>query len=111
MPILEGQPGSSATYSDTESDDSIPEVNWVQYPRMPRIPQRQTDQEQTSQEKTLSEQIAQKQRADEAIVLRRSIRNRVKSANPKNLGKNRKEGCTCPGDECKWDGDCFSPKE
>ena len=108
MPILEGQPGSSATYSDTESDDSIPEVNWVQYPRMP---QRQTDQEQTSQEKTLSEQIAQKQRADEAIVLRRSIRNRVKSANPKNLGKNRKEGCTCPGDECKWDGDCFSPKE
>jgi hypothetical protein len=108
MPSLEGQPGSSATYSDTESDDSIPEVNWDQYPRMP---QRQTDQEQTSQEKTLSEQIAQKQRADEAIVLRRSIRNRVKSANPKNLGKNRKEGCTCPGDECKWDGDCFSPKE
>ena len=91
MPILDGQSGSSVTY-DSDSDDSIPEVNWYQSPQRPQRP--------TDQETTTNLEVAPRS----SIGLRRSIRNHVKS-------NERKEGCTCPRGECKWAGECFSPKE
>jgi hypothetical protein len=109
MPNLEGQSGSSVTY-DSDSDDSIPEVNWDQYPRRP---QRPTVQETTVQESATNLEAVQ--RSDGAIGLRRSIRNRIKSTKSNERNElstdERKEGCTCPSGECKWAGECFSPKE
>jgi hypothetical protein len=91
MPNLDDQYGSSETY-DSVSDDSIPEVNWHQSPPRPQRP--------TVQETAANLEVA----PQSSIGLRRSIRNRVKSSE-------RKEGCTCPMGECKWAGECFSPKE
>ena len=99
MPNLEGRSGSSETYDSTGSDDSMPEANWDQYTRRP---QRSTVQESTGQETTTN--LVAVGNVDGAIGLRRSIRNRLKSTE-------RKEGCTCPRGECKWAGECFSPKE
>ena len=80
MPNLEGQSGSSVTY-DSDSDDSIPEVNWDQYPRRP---QRPTVQETTVQETATNLEAVGS--LDGAIGLRKSIRNRIKSTE-------WKEGC------------------
>ena len=99
MPILEGQSGSSETYESTSSDDSIPEVNWERWP-LGSTAREPTDQATTTNPVAVSNM-------DGAIGFRRSIRsikNRLKSTE-------RKEGCTCPSGECKWAGECFSPKQ
>ena len=98
MPILEGQSGSSETYESTSSDDSIPEANWERWP-LGSTARESTDQATTTNPVAVSNM-------DGAIGFRRSIRsikNRLKSTE-------RKEGCTCPSGECKWAGECFSPK-
>jgi hypothetical protein len=99
MPNLEGQSGSSETFESTSSDDSIPEANWDRWPL------RSTARESTDQATTTNPVAVGN--VDGTIGLRRSIRsikNRLKSTE-------RKEGCTCPSGECKWAGECFSPKE
>ena len=99
MPRLGDQSGSSVTF-DSDSEDSIPDVNWYQSPQRPKRPTGQESQRPTVQESATNLEVEPRS----ASELRRSIRNRKKS-------QERKEGCTCPKGECKWAGECFSPRE
>ena len=95
MPALGDQSGSSVTF-DSDSEDSIPDVNWNQGPKRPQGIQRPQNAQSTEPKSEIEPRSARE--------LRRSIRDRKKT-------QDRKEGCTCPDGKCKWAGECFSPRE
>ena len=135
MPGLGDQTGSSETYESTSSDDSIPEANWERWPL--GSTGKSTNRETTGNPVTVGNvdgTIGLRRSIRSAKWVDRSGNNR-QPINPVAAGNldgvtgpawfqksiisikdrlkssERKEGCTCPGGECKWEGECFSPKE
>ena len=135
MPGLGDQTGSSETYESTSSDDSIPEANWERWPL--GSTGKSTNRETTGNPVTVGNvdgTIGLRRSIRSAKWVDRSGNNRqpinpvaagnldgvtgpawfqrsIVSIKDRLKSSERKEGCTCPGGECKWEGECFSPKE
>ena len=116
MPGLGNQSDSSETY-DSDSEDSIPEVVWspkkpqgLQGPHNPNPVQQLRPFPSPKKRYMRESRFNSDPPPNSARDLQRSIRDRMRNANPGDDKQVPKERCTCPDGKCKWLGECLSPK-